>query len=850
MALITTDIPNLIGGVSQQPASMRILNQCEAQENAVPSTVEGLKKRPPTKHVKNLISSVADDAFIHHINRDSTEQYIVVIDGGGSVKVFDLDGTTKTVTPDAEGSSGSTIAAYFTTTAGQKPKDVFKAVTIADVTFFVNSTKTVAQASTLSTHSGAVAGSSAAPKEALIVVKRSPSNYSQCNIEIQVDGEDVGLTSDTHGSTDFGYGTSPGESHGLDAIETAARIKAALASFSPSSSTKVLTTVEVGSSLTDKTVVRVSCTDGGAPADFNLTVSDGQGNQIVEVIKDKVNNFADLPSTAPHRMLIEVSGNPDTDIDDYYVRFIGDGSPLTNQITRGRWIEDTAGGIKNEYDYTTLPHILVRNRNPLVVGDFLLNAADGSYGGSTAAPMGNFKFSPRLVGDETTNPPPTFVDHTINDITFFKNRLVLLSEENVIMSEVGEYFNFYRNTVAQLVDSSVIDIAVGGTTVNNLNHAVPFSDRLILFSDTAQFSLQSDTILSPLTASITPQTKFETTDIGKPVVSGDSLFFAFPRGEFSGVKQFFKVNEVDIQFDAVEITAQVPKYLKGTIKDFAAATHENIVLAVTETDSSTLYAYNYFRAGGERLQSSWSKFTFGGSIYSLFFRDTTLYLLIKYGNDLFLEKMEMETGLVDTGVEYVATLDRRVSKTSGTYSANTDTTEWNNLGYTPSSSAQVVTAAGQLLETTAQGAGTITVKGDFSSQSVFIGEPYTMRYELSHPLIKDQDRFGNQVPIFSSPQNRMQLRYLNILFDNTAYFKVKVTPQYGTESSYVYTGRFYGDGSSVIGTIPLSDGDFRVPVFSQPEAVKIELINDSALPSNFQALQFETEFTTRSQQRR
>ncbi len=31
MALISTDVPNLIGGVSQQPNVMRLINQCEAQ---------------------------------------------------------------------------------------------------------------------------------------------------------------------------------------------------------------------------------------------------------------------------------------------------------------------------------------------------------------------------------------------------------------------------------------------------------------------------------------------------------------------------------------------------------------------------------------------------------------------------------------------------------------------------------------------------------------------------------------------------------------------------------------------------------------------------------------------------
>ena len=102
MALITTDIPNLIGGVSQQPDVMRLISQCEVQENAVGSVVEGLKKRPPTEHIKKVIPTVANDAFVHHVNRDVDEQYFLVIGGGGTVRAFDMAGNSKTVNADDE----------------------------------------------------------------------------------------------------------------------------------------------------------------------------------------------------------------------------------------------------------------------------------------------------------------------------------------------------------------------------------------------------------------------------------------------------------------------------------------------------------------------------------------------------------------------------------------------------------------------------------------------------------------------------------------------------------------------------------------------------------------------------
>ena len=834
MALITNDVPNMIGGVSQQPDSMRLVNQCEAQENAISNAVEGLTKRPPTEHIKELLASPNDNLFIHHVNRDVNEQYFVVCDGDNdatTLKVFQLDGTEVTVNYDTESGAPETAQSYLTTT---NPRNSLKATTIGDVTFLVNTEKTVGQNATLSTYSR---GLSSPPNEALIVVKRSPSDFSKCNLELKVGKADSGLQR-VGGSTDFGSGTSAGS--GLDAIKTADRVVATLNgnSFDDDGdpNTSAVTLTATNNSLN---VVHVT---GNAP--FTLTASDGQGGTVLKVLKDSVTDFTDLPENAIQGMKFKVEGNPESDVDDYYVVFEADDPTITDVPTKGRWLETTPGGLKNAFDFTTLPHILVRGAN----GQFFLTQADGSFEGSTTNAnmpnIGQFKFQPRSVGDETTNPNPSFVGAKISNIAFFKNRLVFLTGENVVMSEVGEYFNFFRTTITSLPDSEVIDAAVGGSVISNLKQAVPFAGRLILFSDTSQFSLQGEQNLSPLNVSIVPQTGFEITTNAEPVVSGANLFFGFPRGDFNGIKQFFKVNEIDVQFDAVEVTAQVPKYIKGNITHFAATTHENMLMAVTDNDPGAVYAYIYYEAEGQRQLSSWSKFLLGDLIYSIFFIDTTMFLLLKRDNKLVLEKMKMETGLVDTGSTYVTRLDRRVAKT-GTYDAATNKTNFTAIGYTPSTTSEAVTATGLSLTVTDRGAGTLSVQGDFSGQTVYLGEPYTMRYEFSKPILKSSNFRGSQVVYPSTAGNRYQIRYMTLVFSETAFFEVKVTPEYREATSYVFTGRQVGDSSSTSDVIPRVDGDFRVPVYGQADRIKIELVNSSHLPSEFQAAQFEGEFTSR-----
>lgn len=82
MPLINQALPNLIGGVSQQPDVTRFEGQCEEQENALSSVVDGLSKRPQTQHIAELLNTaISANSFIHFIDRSQTERYVYIQDG-------------------------------------------------------------------------------------------------------------------------------------------------------------------------------------------------------------------------------------------------------------------------------------------------------------------------------------------------------------------------------------------------------------------------------------------------------------------------------------------------------------------------------------------------------------------------------------------------------------------------------------------------------------------------------------------------------------------------------------------------------------------------------------------------
>ena len=133
MSLRTEVISSLFNGVSQQPPTIRSHNQLEAVDNCYPTVSHGVMKRPPTEYVAKVSDESLEGAAVHTINRDVNERYIVILKNQ-SIVVYDLDGNEKIVNYPVGNS-------YLTSS---KPTEDFSLITVADYTFIVNKSVTVA----------------------------------------------------------------------------------------------------------------------------------------------------------------------------------------------------------------------------------------------------------------------------------------------------------------------------------------------------------------------------------------------------------------------------------------------------------------------------------------------------------------------------------------------------------------------------------------------------------------------------------------------------------------------------------------------------------------------------------
>lgn len=141
MALVSTSIPNLLNGVSQQPAPLRQVTQGETQTNALSSVIDGLIKRPPTEHLKEIIGNSLSSAAIHTIDKGNGVLDIVVIVPNGTMSIYRTDGTSLSVSY-----SGGVSSSYFACT---NPAKEIKFLTVNDFTIILNTTKTVGKDTTV-----------------------------------------------------------------------------------------------------------------------------------------------------------------------------------------------------------------------------------------------------------------------------------------------------------------------------------------------------------------------------------------------------------------------------------------------------------------------------------------------------------------------------------------------------------------------------------------------------------------------------------------------------------------------------------------------------------------------------
>lgn len=753
MSLVASTIPNLVSGVSQQPAPSRLRTSGRVMVNAYPTVVTGLMKRPPTEFVAKLDTGslvLSETTAVHTIDRDASEKYILIAGESGLV-LFDQDGVEQTVTtPDG--------------TAYLPSSDIWRKlrfVTVADTTFVLNTDKVV-------TASDETESRPDPTTKGTVFIKQAVASVAYA---VYIDG------------TLAGTFTTQNNTSASTALEGTAAIAAGIAADMVSRG-------------------YTSATSIGATVSFDITsgalvrVDDEFGGRAMTVYTDTVQSFDDLPPSELEGRLVKIAGDlDDTGSTSYWVSY-------SNNV----WTEAVGYNAERSLNPSTMPHILKKQPD----GTFVFS--ENTWNG-------------RIVGDDDSNPDPTFVGSKINGLFLFKGRLGFLSEENVIMSAVAVFEDIYRTTVVQLIASDPIDVASATGRVSTLYHAASFSDELVLFSDKQQFRLSSDNVLSAESVGITNSTAFPCSLHVAPVTVGSSAYFVADGATHTLAREIF----IDAQRETVngeDIAVQVPSYIPKNIRDVTASATSDVFMLLSQDEPSSIYLYKWYTSDNRKIQSAWCKWSFGSDkqVLGMGFLDNYLYLVYKAGTELRLDRV-----LVGPIIDKDYLLDAQFTDAACTLSDGIYTIPYAGL----SGITFISNATGEPLVHHAV-AGRDYIVEDVPVEGFTAGDPYEFRYEFSTQYLREETATGES----AIQDGRLQMRYYSVIYTDTSYFETVVTDRNGVQSTSVFNGRVLGDPANVTDVIPRATGEFKFPVFGQNESVSVELVNNSPHRCAFGAVEW------------
>lgn len=671
--------------------------------------------------------------------------------------------------------------------------DDIEFLTLNDYTFVLNKTKEVAMKSTTT---------AALPNQAFVVI-----NVVAYNVDYKV------LLTIGNSTTTFTHSTPAAAviNNSAQAKTDANSIASALASSINANSNYTAVQVGPGISITSS-------------SSFKIEVRGGSQQDGIYAFQNSVPNVSRLPIQAKNGYKLKIINTTDIDIDDMWVKF-----ETSNGQTygAGAWVETNGPGIQFELDELTLPHQLVRQ-------------ADGS-----------FKYEPvnwadRVVGDDNTNPLPSFIGEKIKSMFFFRNRFGVLANDAVILSKAGDFFNFFVTSAKTATDDDPIDISASSTRPVFLNYVQPTAVGLVLFGENDQFYLTTDSdTLSPLTAKINKLSSFEA-DPGVEAVSlGTSMVFIAKTPLYTHMYELMNIS-TDQPPTSRDTTQNVPELIPDSIDNLICSPGLSMV-SMASKNKETIYQYRFFNSGDNRVVETWYKWEMTGKVLDQFFDNSTYYAVVHDDTRVYALSFDMnqssEQGFLTlpTGEKTDVCLDLWTTNPPVAYNSSTKkstyTLPFNAI--TGKKLSLVNTTDGSLLEPTFSG-NTFDVDGDFRGQDVVVGLNYDMKLELPKLYVFSQS--GDNVS--------------NDDVSNLIIHRIKVSTGLSGPVDYKIDITGLSDWENVVSvTLPylynlnkvnmLASATHNVPIFQRNENLGILIEGTTPYPVSLLGFSWEGRYTTK-----
>ena len=326
------------------------------------------------------------------------------------------------------------------------------------------------------------------------------------------------------------------------------------------------------------------------------------------------------------------------------------------------------------------------NAQTLTHGYFSINGGSNTHYGNGAFQFNYPDWGKRDVGDDITNPEPSFVGYPIQKMLFFRNRIALLSGENIILSRVNDFYNFWVKTAMAISNADPIDLQSSSTFPTKLSDAVETPGGLVVFSASEQFLLSSgaEALLTPETAKITYVSSYAFNLDSNPISLGTTIGFL---NSTAREARFYELAEVSTRQEPtiIEQSKIIAELFPQNLTSATVSTENNLLLFAVDstlhTATNEVWGYKWYEAGNQRAQSAWFRWTLPNNVVFHTMMDDNYYLILNTGSTYTLEKFDIKlssaTPMLGTAPDETRVhLDTKKTIASGdmTYNSLTDIT--------------------------------------------------------------------------------------------------------------------------------------------------------------------------------
>ena len=559
---------------------------------------------------------------------------------------------------------------------------------------------------------------------------------------------------------------------------------------------------------------------------FNIEIVE---DDLMRNMGSSVNDVTLLPKQCKHGYIVKVSNARMSDEDDYYLRFEGE----NDRDGTGSWTECAKPGIVTSF--TNMPIVIQRTA-------------------TTTFTVKQFTYADRAVGDDETNPIPSFVGKRINKVLFFRNRLAFLAGENVVLCRPGTVGvpNFWSETALVVSPNDPIDIACSSTFPSELFDGIDINTGLVVFSTNQQFLLSSDdTVLNPDTAKLRSISTFNYNKKVAPISLGVTIAYLDNSGKFSRFNEMANIAR-EGEPNVVEQSKVIPTTISKDV-DLLTNSRENQIVAIGKTGSDTVIGFRYLNVGDKRQQSAWFKWKFNNPLtYHFIINDEYFFL----DSDYFLQSMrlvqkETDPSITQDNVEFLLHVDNHTTISGGSFSAATNLTTFSSVSWLPSVTSPnydlvivdtntASTRVGRYAKPTLTSSNSFTVPGDWSGVTLTIG--YIYEYSVKFPRLYYTKTEGQR--FLSDVNSSLVVHRVKFHFGKIGLYETTLERVGKTDYTEVYE-------STILDEYDVSDAPYldeyiqTVPVYEQNTNVDITLKSSHPAPSTLRAMTWEGYYSPR-----